>query len=207
MKSRSGAMAAAGAREQAVTTWRQREEMLREKLALAPPMGSVPDSTIARLVGCSNSVIGRLRRRQGIPTYAPASNAKLHDYLHLVGFLPDVEVARRAGVSRQRVWAYLQKRLDWKKDAKLVLTSEVRNAKGRPLWKVYAGPVPHAGAPRQEGSTRLDLRLEEEVVQGVLVEWDLDDGSGREPLPYDSDEVKGLLSHYVESLGTPWRAM
>ena len=99
-------------------------------------MGTMPDHEIAELCGSTPSIVGRYRRKMGIPAYEgykfgvgqappskkkarrsdkPAKDAdkpkvsgrsKLDPFRDLIGTLPDSEIAGRAGVTNEAVRMY-----------------------------------------------------------------------------------------------------
>lgn len=100
-------------------------------------VGILDDAEVARRVGLTVSAVGHYRARHGIPAagasqrspevaarleagkvkrsaprgaYATPRPSKLDRFADLVGVLPDAEVARRAGVTREAVRQYKTKR-------------------------------------------------------------------------------------------------
>lgn len=101
-----------------------------ERLALEPDVGHVSDSVIAARLGISRKTVLAWRKRHGIrafddptPPSAPAPSSpepptagrkskpsRLDALVHLLGTLPDREVALQAGVSPENVRMYRQRR-------------------------------------------------------------------------------------------------
>ena len=57
-------------------------------------LGTCPDQELADLVGCDQSLIGKLRRSFDIKKYDRVARV-----LHLLGRMPDRELARRTGIT------------------------------------------------------------------------------------------------------------
>ncbi len=57
-------------------------------------LGTCPDHELAELVGCDQSLIGKLRRSFNIKRYDRVARV-----LHLLGRMPDRELARRTGIT------------------------------------------------------------------------------------------------------------
>lgn len=108
----------------------------------APLLGKVPDHKIAEQAGVSRAIVIALRKRLGIPAYegykfgAPGNPAPqrpprspegdprpfrgrrsaLDPFAHLLGTVPDQEIAKLAGVTPENVRTYRQRRgieADW----------------------------------------------------------------------------------------------
>lgn len=97
---------------------------------IAHRLGREPDSSLAAEVGCDPTLVRRMRVRLGIPRWDPLGAMR-----PLLGKLPDREVARRLGLSRETV-----------------------SARRR---KLGIGPYRHRGRQRQEHEARDLARIME----------------------------------------------
>ena len=88
----------------------------------ALPLGDVPDTQIARSLGCSASVVGVARKKMGIRDFK-----RRIDWSSIpLGKFPDIEISRRVGCGIQSVRRARRRlgialtcvhKIDWKKEA------------------------------------------------------------------------------------------